>query len=302
MNTVHLREFLVTARLNSFSKAAEELFISQSSLSKHIQALEKELGVPLFDRTSRSVSVSDIGMAILPYVTNVLENEASIHRLCEDKQRIQQGLTSRQPINIVSVPVMAAYGVLALTSGFQHKYPSFNVRVDEYEPESVPAMLSSKQVELAFLRDTPSLQYRYETLPLAEEKIIAILPDSHPLAGQGSVRLNQLREDPLIFLTSKSVLYHMCMDLCLAADFLPNVIFTGSRPDNIIELVSRGMGTALLTESFYRYYKKDHTVGVELTPTTMTRMVLAHIKDQELSLPARMFWDYVEAQTKNPAV
>lgn len=296
MNLNHLREFLVTARLNSFSKAAEELFISQSSLSKHINSLEKELGVSLFDRTSRSVSVSDIGMALLPYAANILENETLIRRLCEDKQRILQDGDNRQPIHVASVPVMAAYGIFGLTNGFQQKYPNIYVRLEEREPEIIPSVLSSNQCELAFLRDTPSLQYRYDTVPLYEEKILAIVSDKHPLAGQKGIQLHDLRNDQMIFLSTKSVLYGICMDLCLSAGFLPNVIFTGNRPENILDLVSRGMGTSLLTESFYNYYKKEHTIGIEIVPTAMTRMVLAHLKDHELSIPARRFWDYVASR------
>ena len=171
-----------------------------------------------------------------------------------------------------------------------------DVRLEEREPEIIPSVLSSNQCELAFLRDTPSLQYRYDTVPLYEEKILAIVSDKHPLAGQKGIQLHDLRNDQMIFLSTKSVLYGICMDLCLSAGFLPNVIFTGNRPENILDLVSRGMGTSLLTESFYNYYKKEHTIGIEIVPTAMTRMVLAHLKDHELSIPARRFWDYVASR------
>ncbi len=302
MNTNYLREFFVTARLKNFSKAAETLFISQSSLSKHISSLEKELGVTLFERNSRNVELSDIGVAILPYVSTILENEARISRLCEDKQRILQSRSARQILQVASVPVMAAYGITGLSMDFQKENPNIQVQLQEYEPEAIPSLLSSRQCELAFIRHTPSLQYRYETIPLQSEKILAILPESHPLAKEKSIQLSQLSKEQLIFLSLSSVLYGICMDLCISAGFLPNVVFTGHRPENMIDLVSRDMGIALLTESFFQYYAKEHTVGVEITPTATTRMVLARIKDQPLSWAAQLYWDHVEAQSKRLAV
>ena len=296
MNTNYLRDFLVTARLKSFSRAAEELFISQSSLSKHIQSLEKELGVELFERNSRNVALSDVGLALLPHISSMMENEAKIHRLCEDKQRIMQSRSGQQSIYIASSPIISANGIIEFSSEFQKKYPDIKVQLEEFEPGVIPSMISSHQCELAFFRDTPSLQYRYDTIPMRNEKVLAVMPEKHPLSKKGTIQLSELKNEPLIFLSANSVLHGICMDLCLSAGFLPNVIFTGSRPENIIDLVSRGMGTALLTETFFNYYPKEHTVGVDISPTAITRMVLAHLKDQDLSWPAQLFWNFAAAE------
>lgn len=292
MDVEQLREFLVIARLGSFSLAAEELCISQSSLSKHLKALEEELGVTLFDRTSRSVRVSDIGQAMLPHVNTLLAAEERIQGLCADKRRILRGSSGKGSIRIACVPVMAAYGLTDLIASFQARYPEADIHLAEYEPKLIPPLLASGKCDLAFLRESPTLQNRQDTLVLHTENVVAVLPDSHPLARDPVIPLRALRNEKLIFLAPSAVLFRICMDLCVSAGFMPNIVFTGTRPENIVDLVSRGMGVSLLSESFYRYYPKKGTVSREITPTAVTRMVLAHPKAIPLRKSAEAFWRY----------
>ena len=128
MELRYLAEFLTIAHHQNFSLAAEELFTSQATLSKHLQALEKELGVSLFDRTTRSVRLSGFGEILLPFAQQVVMQYEAV----EKQFREEKGKKRRQ-LRIVSIPVMAQYGITDPLSAFRAAHPEILLSVSEHE-------------------------------------------------------------------------------------------------------------------------------------------------------------------------
>lgn len=137
MEIEHLYEFTVIAKLESFSRAAEELCMSQSSLSKHILALERELGVPLLVRNPRSVGLSQAGAQILPLAAQVYELQKKI-QVAADKQSSRE----KTLLSIASIPVMAQYNITGVLAKFQRQHPGVTLEVMECEQRELPALRS----------------------------------------------------------------------------------------------------------------------------------------------------------------
>lgn len=294
MNTEYLREFITIARLSSFSRASEELCISQSSLSKHIAALEQELGVRLFNRTSRCVELSDVGKRLLPYATGIAEMSQQIQAIAY-KQAIWDAHKKRcRKVCIASFPLMAAYNITGVIADFYRTYPDIAVSTSEFEPFSIPHLLDTNQFELAFVRPFHSGMNEYEGIEYCSEDVIAVLPYTHPLAAEPVIRLEQLKDENLILIGEQAELHSICVDLCIQAGFSPQISFSGLRPENIIDLVSLNMGVSILARHFYDYYKKPMVVGVEITPTARTTIQLIRRKGRRLSPEAQAFWDYIQ--------
>jgi len=294
MNTEHLREFITIARLSSFSRASEELCISQSSLSKHIAALEQELNVRLFYRTSRSVELSDVGKRLLPYATGIAEMSQQIQDIAY-KQAIWDAHKKRhKKVAVASFPLMAAYNITGVIVGFYRAYPDIAISTSEFEPYSIPHLLDSSQFELAFVRPFRAGMAEYESIEYCREDILAVLPADHPLAHEPSIPLEWLRDENLILIGEQAELRAICVDLCIQAGFTPQIGFSGLRPENIIDLVSLDMGVSILARHFYDYYKKSTVVGVEITPTATTTIQLIRRKGRRLSPEAQAFWDYIK--------
>ncbi len=302
MNIEYLEEFSVLAGVLSFSKAADELNMSQSALSKHIHVLEEELGISLFDRTSRTVELSSAGRRILPYAevsVDMVRKIRNIGRQYSGKDRQKQ---MPQRLQIASVPVMAAYGITELLAVFQRFHPEIIIRTAEYEPVSIPDLLDKEQFDLAFMRESPELVKRYDFLPFITENVVAVLPRSHPLAEESSIRLEQLRGEKMLMISEQAYLHRICIELCASAGLSPDIVFTGTRPENIVNMVAQGMGVTLFSEGFFQFYNKPGTTSVPITPTAITRMGLVRKKSGGISSSAQLFWDFVRARAKGPAV
>jgi LysR family transcriptional regulator, transcription activator of glutamate synthase operon len=290
MEIDYLCEFAVIARLGSFSLAAEELFISQSSLSKHIMALEKELNIQLFNRTSRKVTLSEAGTQFLPYANQCQEIKKRM-------LNIQAGQISgkNQTVNIASIPVMAQYGITGVISRFQKEHPEINLSVSEHETHQILRLVESGECELAFTRESKEESQILEYNPFYKDYLVAVLPGTHPLATEKTISLTQLKKSEFLFLDKGTTLYNLCFEACSNSGFMPKIKYTGRRPENIIDLVSQGMGIALLMKRHTNYFKHPGVSCVDVTPAVESTICLARLKNRNLSSGARIFWEYIKS-------
>jgi len=292
MEINYLIEFASIARHRSFSLAAEELCISQSSLSKHIQAVEKELGVALFDRSTRNVVISEFGKILLPYA----------EQLCEINDDIQGSVydfinKEKKQLLIASIPVMAQYDITGIIAKFQKDHPAIKLIVSENEGTDIPKMLEDGSCEVAFTRKFPNEPSRFEYLTYRSDMLCAILPKSHPLAKNETLSLAQLKNENFLFLDKKTLIYGYCFNACIDAGFTPNVTYTGHRPENILDLTAQGAGVSLLMKHQAKYFNHPEVVSVLISPAIESSICLTKMKDHKLSSTGRLFWNYVKSYT-----
>lgn len=298
MELRYLTEFLMIARHQNFSLAAEALFTSQAALSKHLQTLEKELGVSLFDRTTRSVRLSRFGEILLPFAQQTAaQYEAVEKQLKTEKER------SLHQLCIVSIPVMAQYGITDPLSAFRAVHPEIRLSVSEQESSQIENLLEKGDFDLAFNRspgnggsDSP-----YEEVPFCTDRLIAVLPDGHPLAGERCIALSALRDDPFLLMDENTHMYGICRNACRSAGFLPRTVYKGHRPENLIEFVSQGMGVSLLMQRQADFYKNPGIVTVELAEPVYSRISLLYRRDRPLSAAARTFTEFLKAYLSGSA-
>ena len=288
MDIEYLCEFTVVAKLESFSRAAEELCISQSSLSKHILALERELGVPLLVRNSRNVSLSPAGAQILPMAAQVYELKNKIMSTAAKQSSRQKSILS-----LASIPVMAQYDITGILARFQRAYPEVALDVQECERQDLPELLDSGKRELAFCRRGLEDEEGLEYLELCQDNLVAVLPKDHPLAARDAVALVDLKEEPLLFLDQRTGFHHLYSGLCRGAGFVPRIAYTGHRPENIVDLAAQHMGVALLMRRHTDYIANPDVVCLDIVPKVESAVCLAKRQDRMLSALARRFWEFV---------
>lgn len=288
MEIEYLREFTVVAKLGSFSRAAEELCLSQSALSKHILALERELGTPLLVRNSRNVSLSLAGAQILPLAAQIYQLSNKI-RVAADHQSLRE----KTFLRIASIPVMAQYNITGLLAKFQQLHPQVALEVTECEQKELLSQLEKGQCELAFYRKGLDAENDLEYIEICRDNLVAVLPLGHPLAQQKTVHLLELREEPLLFLDQQTGFHHLYSALCKEAGFIPNITYTGHRPENIVDLVSQNMGIALLMRRHTDFVANPDVVTVDIAPMVESSVCLIRRSDRKLSGPGQEFWDFV---------
>jgi len=282
MEINYIKEFVVLAETGNFLEASDALFISQSSLSKHIKQMEKELGVALFDRTTRKVSLTEYGSTFLNYARqiSVLQYQYTTALLNKSSQLLQT-------ISIGSIPVMAPYHITDSIMKFQKENKNFSVNLIEGESSQLKDMLRKNQCELAFLREMNDDDDEFNKIAFTDDRLAAVLPVSHPLANAESLRIEQLKGENFLFLQPQSMLYGISTKACEEAGFTPHIIFTGKRAENITDLVGKGMGVSLLMKKPIQYLS-DHTISiVDVVPEIRTYIKVYYRRNAQLS-PAAM--------------
>ena len=292
METEYIAEFIKIAQLKSFSLAAEELMISQSSLSKHIKTLETTLGVQLFDRTTRSVTLTSFGQKILVLCENISVSSKQIVQLAETQQA-----KNRNHLLITSIPVMAQYNITGSIATFLKENPTINLTFSESESLLINNLLKNGDYELAFTRIIEHVDPSFESLPFFKDKLVVVLPRKHHLANRKSVEIKELIHEIFIFLDENTLLYNFLSELCRKSGFSPKIVQSAHRPENIIDLVSKDFGITLLYRKQADYVNNAYTVTVDITPVSTSVIALTKLKSHNLSYAASAFWRYIEKHT-----
>ncbi len=287
MELEYLCEFVAVVDCGSFSRAAEKICISQSSLSKHIMALERELGLKLIDRKPRLIELTPSGAQLLPLARQAQAlSEALAAAVRKERHR---GLLELQ---LATVPEMAQYGLTAVLSRFRKAYPEVELIVTECEkPADALAGLASGRFELAFSRRVEDDYGDLDYLRFRPDKVAAVLPAGHRLSGERIIPLKALEHERFYLLDRTTGLHDLCVRLCRETGFSPNVVYTGSRPENILGMVAQEMGVALLMRRHADFLNYVGTVCVDIEPTIDSPICLVRHGGRPLSRVGRLFWD-----------
>lgn len=184
MELNHVKEFIALTKTENYLEAAENLFISQSSLSKHIKSLEVELGTTLFDRTIRQLKLNEAGKVFLKYAQQLIDVQHQCNTaLINLKEAEEQNLT------IGSIPIMAPYGITDMLIDFKKANVKINLSIIEGETEQLKQKLRNDDCDLIFIRRLSGQKEVAEDLDdfavinFTTDYLVAVLPNDHPLAN-----------------------------------------------------------------------------------------------------------------------
>jgi DNA-binding transcriptional LysR family regulator len=191
MTFTQLEVFAVLARVGSFSRTAGVLGISQSGVSHAIKQLETELGVTLLKREGASATLTDVGAKLLSRANDILQQKEALQQEASAEHGIARGT-----LRIASFGATSSLRLLPkLLARFQQKYPLVEVHIEEATDNVVVQWLLERRMELGFV---VSPDERFDTLPLAEDELVAVLPSMHPLASQSAIRAIDFHGQPFI--------------------------------------------------------------------------------------------------------
>ena len=301
MELDYLRELLVLAEKGNFSEAADALYTTQSTLSKHVKKIETELGVTLFDRTSRKVKINEFGKIFFPYAQQIIEIQDQYLAALQSKLA-----TDRDSLTVGSVRSMAQYHITDIIANYQKRRPQSTIKTihSVFEGKTVNThllkkLLRQKQCELAFIRLDNKDDDDLEKIPYLEDSLVAVFPVDHPYAKKKSIPLKALADNRFLFSEESSSIYRLCIKSCQDSGFEPNIVFTDPKPEDLIELVQEGMGTALVLKHLADYLVNPNIAVVDVTPTVSIQIYLCHLKNAQLSNAARHFIECTISQRED---
>lgn len=283
---------LAVAEAGSFSTAAEELYISQSSLSKLIMALEKELGVRLFDRSHRQIALTPAGEAFLSHARTL---DVAYRGLLADMVAYQATPT----LTIVAIPVIAQYDIPSYVAQFRSAYPDIALTLEEREASAILPALHNHQFDMAFVRDNYLDAAQFAVKQFTGDHMVAVVSTKHRYAARACLALVELADENHIMFDKGTVVHEVAVDACRAAGFEPRIFYASLRVESVLGLVASNSGVALMMEKVVKYHQNPDVVSIPLQEVIASNIVLIAPKGRKLTWPARLFFDFVATVNHN---
>jgi len=254
-----LEAFVQVAAHKSFSKAAEVLYLTQPSVTARIQTLERELTEDLFERTGRSVKLTDAGQTFLQYAQRALKDVQEGRDSLEALRNADFG-----NLRIGSALTISTYVLPRILKSFRHHYPGVDVSVRTGRSEDVLDLLLHDEVQVGVVRSL--VHPEAETIHLYDDEIILVTDHNHPFAQSRSARIEEVSRQPLIFFDKGSSYYGLIHGIFRESSLVPTHAMQLDSMEATKKMVEEGLGIAILPRvSVERELKLGILIEVEIT-------------------------------------
>lgn len=243
MDTQHILSFVAAAEEKNFSRAADRLSLTQSTLSRHIQRLEEELGVELFDRSGHAVELTGAGAAFLEEARRLLDQVEGVRR---EVQRAARGEVGRLAIGFTGY---AMYGVLPrCLRRFRERHPHIAITLREMRTHEQPYALRRRTISAAFGSAFPE---DVASEAVTREEVMLALPARHPLAAASEVALADLADESFVLVDRafEPALFDGLVAVCRQAGFGPRIAHRANRIGAALGMAAAGLGVAFAPAS-----------------------------------------------------
>lgn len=289
MNLDMIWEFIAIEKYGSFSHAADELYLSQSSLSKHMKALEHELGVTLFDRSTTKVWITPAGKQFLSFAKQV---ELHYKEMQENLSQFDSTISSQ--IRLGSIPIMSVFDISSSFVQFQTAYPSFHIELCVREQKKLRNLLHDGEIDCALIRIDSIHPERYDTVPIMLDRMVLLCPNNHPYASNECMSIRCMEEQSIVSLDPQSEVYHVLMRECKKHQFTPEISFYTSSHLHLLKMVAHGLGIALLPEKLVEFPDEYGITVIPLEEEIITTVGLVKMKDRNQHYSTNRLWEFFE--------
>lgn len=291
MNFFQLRAFCAVAACSSFSRAAEELFASQSHLSKTVASLEAELDVTLFHRGRNTIRLTRAGEELLPWAKEVLRSrDETLLRLSRFQLHKKEGLS------IAVSSSLSYYNLLAPIQQFCPNGRKVPMRIFEYEKDSILKYLDAGTVDIAITwmeePGTAWLDYSpYQVHALLRNRRCLLVSRNHPFAGREALSLSEAAEELFIFPENRHQM-EIYTELCRSSGFEPEIIARYASIPTQIQLVSQNFGVSITLEHMADRERFPEVRAVPLEPASVNTLAIIERKSESSALAQSFVSDY----------
>lgn len=259
MELHQLEYFVAVDKYKKFSRAANEINVSQSTLSDQVRKLEDELGVKLFVRTTRRVQTTAAGRDFLVYARRILSDVQKAHYAMSEYATLLKGT-----LRIGTIPHATCLGITNIISAFLKEFNNIDISIAEANSDALIGKLNDGEIDLAFITSPYKSGHDIEFHPLIDDRLVLFLSRRHPLAKRAEVDLQELAGEKFLLTKSSATWKNQIIQACDSAGFQPGIILNSTHFETIKAFVQEGSGVTLLTSSVARYIAGPETAIVEL--------------------------------------
>ena len=284
--------FQAVSRLQNFTRAAEELHVAQPSITSAIHKLEEELGVILFDRSHKKITLTTEGVAFGARIEKILFDIRQVVEEMDDFNKLKKG-----SIKFAVPPMIGAYLFPNIFNLFKAAHPNLELLV--YEEGSLAArnMLEKEELDLGIII-LPEGAPMLNGIPIVQQEIVLCVAPDHPLSAAESVSFSQLQQESFVLLKEEFFHRRLILDECTRHGFMPRVVLSSNQIETIKAMVASNAGISFLMKMVVRNH--SNLVGIPLAEPLKITIGLAWKKGKYLSKAAQAFIDFIVDYTNSP--
>ena len=300
MNTKLMEYIVKISETSSITKAAQQLFITQSALDQQLIKLEKELGVKLFNRVKNNFSLTEEGNIYVSYAKQIIDLKKEAYTIIDDIAERNAGV-----LHIGLTPERGIKMFVAVYPDFYHRYPGVTVVPREINVMRQLEMIRQNTLDFGFVAipknnvPIPGMNH----ISIITEDFVLAIPKVHPLASMAApdscpftrIELSFFKDDSFVLMFKESTQRVLIDQLFKDAAFSPNIIFETSSNNTIISMVEAGLGCSILPRYYTRksekivYFSLDGNITLELIACYKHKKYLSKAAHSFIELAAE-FW------------
>ena len=288
MTFEQLNYFIAVVESDTFFDAAYKMNISQSSLSKHIMKLEKELDLKLFDRSSRSATLTQAGeffyneaKQLVKHYQNTLKNVENFKTTHENK------------LHIAVLPIQTQYNLNELFNNFKIQNPNIDLQITEVEDDKLIEGIEKNKYDLIIARAAMFDKANFTTYLLTQDELVVTLSSNHRFSQYNKLTFYDIADEDFILMNPYTSIYQLCINELKNHNINANIIKT-ARTESILGSVSINEGISLLPKSNFEVFHKKNINTISLDPSIKLSVVLAKHKSTKYNFSIKKFIDFVE--------
>lgn len=278
----HLRYFTALAEALNFTRAAQRVHVTQSTLSHQIRQLEEELGEQLFNRSGKRVVLTESGESFLPFAKRALsEVDQGLSVIKQDPAKMSGVLRvgATHTFNMVFIPACAAT--------FHGRYPTVKILIEELSADAIGLGLLRDQLDIGIAyRPESNSELRFE--PLYHEEMVLVVSPRHPMASRKRIRMVELHHQNLVLLTSQFATRQMLNECFSACGAEPVVVGEMNTIAAMLGFAARTTIGAIVAKNALPPSSGLHSIPIE-SPTPMRTPGLLWRRDATITAPMRSF-------------
>ena len=289
MNLDHLVYFVELVQQNSFTKAAEKLFISQSAISKAIRALEKEYDVELIDRTSKKFRLTSEGNLFYDSALKIISNYKS------ETEFLHSILKSKTGVLYLGIPPVTITAIYPILNQYRSLYPNITLRIQEVGANRIYSLVKQGTIDMGMVIQ-PFDDPDFFQVPVMQSDAVLILPLTHPLAIYDELPIARLKKEKLLLLTDEYMLHDVILNSFKKAGIAPTILGESAQWDLLVEGVVQGRGISILPKPIIEKFCGNRVKLVNLIkPTIPWVPTVIYHKNKFVTSPMQLFLDMLQS-------
>jgi DNA-binding transcriptional LysR family regulator len=291
---ISFSSFLVfheVAKFKSFSRAAEELFVSQPAVSKHIRQLEQKLGMGLIRRGRGGFDLTEAGEILFKQTHKICNNLQEIESVLDHLKKDHHGLLKIGTTESYSKCLMPK-----LLSGFQTSYPSIKITLEVGNSEEIEKGLLDYKNDIGLI-GLAKASSKFESVPFLKEELVLIVSPDHPLGKRKAVSLKEIEGYPFIIRakgsTTRRILFHAYEEF----DIHPSLLIEAGSSEFIKQWVSEGKGVSVIVKRLGEDEERRGMIKmIPLLEKLYLEVAVLYLKEERANPTIKAFIRYMESK------